>query len=43
MSEEAYGLARTTIGFDAFNWNLNAVDLILQYLFLLAKLGLLVA
>jgi hypothetical protein len=33
MSSEAYLLARTTVGFDALNWNTNAVDGILTYLY----------
>jgi len=33
MSSEGYLLARTTLGFDALNWNFNAVDGILAYLY----------
>lgn len=33
MSREAYLLSSATIGFDTLNWNANAVDMILQYLF----------
>jgi hypothetical protein len=33
MSSEAYLLARTTVGFDVLNWNINAVDGFLTYLY----------